>query len=162
MCRTRPDRTEPCRGETSNSIFALQLQMMAINSALLAEDKGLGSAWMPPVWLSHWLLACLPGCLPGQTEVIINARHARLFRDLCVRKIRDRVANNVNGDGIQNDARHGTSSSRECRAYAMDYAMRQQHQHLLAGRNCVGTGQNRWLTISHNCPLACSSPPAAT
>lgn len=68
------------------------------------------SAWMPPpVWLFHsgWL----PAWLPGQTEVIINARHARLFRDLCVRKIRDRVANNVNGDGIQNDARRGSSSS---------------------------------------------------
>lgn len=105
-----PNPSEP----TSNSIFALQLQMMAINFTLHAEDKGLGSLLgCPPVWLSH--SGCLPGCLPGQTEVIINARHERLFRDLCVRKIRDRVANNVNGDGIQNDARRGRSISRgEC------------------------------------------------
>lgn len=92
------------------------------------------SAWMPPihVWLSH--SGCLPGCLPGQTEVIINARHARLFRDLCVRKIRDRVANNVNGDGIQNDARRAAAAAASAEESAMDYAMR---QHPLPGRDWV-------------------------
>lgn len=71
--------------------------MMAINFALAEKTKELAARMAA-------------GCCPlsvglAQTEVIINARHARLFRDLCVENP-DRAANNVNVDGgIQNDAR---------------------------------------------------------
>lgn len=57
-----PNPTEP----TSNSIFALQLQMMAINFTLhAAEDKGLGSLLgCPPSWFGcPTLAACLVACL---------------------------------------------------------------------------------------------------
>lgn len=58
-----PNPSEP----TSNSIFALQLQMMAINFTLHAEDKGLGSllGCPPSLVVPLWLVACLAAWADG-------------------------------------------------------------------------------------------------